>query len=54
MAAILLIGAITSFYVIQTDRAKLGMIAVFTAAFALSMMGLTNARRAEIFAGTAA
>jgi len=54
VAAVLLIGAIASFDAVHTEKAKVGMIAAFTAAFAVSMMVLTNARRAEIFAGTAA
>ena len=49
VAAVLLIGAISSFYVVHSDNAKLGMIAVFTAVFALSVMFLTKSSRAEIF-----
>ncbi|CAI0652913.1 unnamed protein product [Colletotrichum noveboracense] len=54
IAAILLIGSITGLYFVKDDAAKLGLIAFFTALFALSVGLTTNARRAEIFAGTAA
>ncbi|GFF55802.1 monocarboxylate permease [Aspergillus lentulus] len=54
LAAILLIGSITSLYFATTDAVKLGLVAVFTLVFALSVGLMTNARRAEIFAATAA
>ncbi|EQB45488.1 hypothetical protein CGLO_15629 [Colletotrichum gloeosporioides Cg-14] len=54
IAAILLIGSITGLYFVKSDAAKLGLIAFFTSLFALSVGVTTNARRAEIFAGTAA
>ncbi|KAF3807653.1 hypothetical protein GCG54_00007386 [Colletotrichum gloeosporioides] len=54
IAAILLIGSITGLYFVENDAAKLGLIAFFTSLFALSVGLTTNARRAEIFAGTAA
>jgi hypothetical protein len=54
VAAILLIGSIVGFYFVSNDAVKLVMIAAFTAAFALSVTFMTNARRAEIFAATAA
>lgn len=54
VAAILLIGAIATLYFIQTRGARLGTIACFTVLFALSLGLLTNAKRAEIFAATAA
>lgn len=54
IAAILLVGSITSLYFVNNDGAKLGMIAAFTAAFAASIGAMTNARRAEIFGATAA
>lgn len=54
VAALLLIGSITGLYFVRSDAAKLGMLAAFTAAFALSLGLMTNARRAEIFAATAA
>ncbi|KAH8885875.1 hypothetical protein GQ53DRAFT_658951 [Thozetella sp. PMI_491] len=54
VAAIFLIGSITGFYFVSNDVAKLAMIAAFTTAFALCISVMTNARRAEIFAATAA
>ncbi|RFU75426.1 hypothetical protein TARUN_6820 [Trichoderma arundinaceum] len=54
VAAVLLVGSITSLYFITNNGAKLGMIAAFTALFALSIGLMTNAKRAEIFASTAA
>ena len=54
VAAILLIGAIVGLYIESSPIARLAMICCFTALFALSVGLLTNARRAEIFASTAA
>ena len=54
LAAILLIGAIVSLHVVSSPKAKLGLVAMYTILFALSVALLTNARRAEVFAATAA
>ncbi|OCL03677.1 hypothetical protein AOQ84DRAFT_433802 [Glonium stellatum] len=54
IAAILLIGAITSLYFVTSPGAKLGMISGFTVLFAISVGLLTNAKRSEMFAATAA
>jgi hypothetical protein len=54
LAAILLIGAIVSLHAVTSDKAKLGLVATFTVLFAASIALLTNARRAEVFAATAA
>jgi len=54
MAAILLISAILSLHVVTSDKAKLGLVAMYTVVFALSVALLTNAKRAEVFAATAA
>ncbi|PTB49369.1 hypothetical protein M431DRAFT_9962 [Trichoderma harzianum CBS 226.95] len=54
IAAFLLVGPITALYFVANDAAKLGMLAAFTALFALSVGLMTNAKRAEIFASTAA
>jgi len=54
IAAILLIGAITSLYFVTNPGAKLGMISGFTILFAIGVGLLTNAKRSEIFAATAA
>jgi hypothetical protein len=54
LAAILLIGAITSLYIVTNPKVRLGMIAGYTLLFALSLAGMTSAARAEIFGATAA
>ncbi|KAI0460053.1 hypothetical protein F5B21DRAFT_453054 [Xylaria acuta] len=54
IAAFLLIGSITGFYFVESDIVKLVLVAAFTSVFALSLVLITNARRAEIFAATAA
>lgn len=53
-ASALLIGAIISLYIVTESVARLVMITVFTALFATSVVLMTNARRAEVFAATAA
>jgi hypothetical protein len=54
LAAGLLYGAILNLYFVTSDKAKLGLIAAYTIAFALCVGLLTNARRSEIFAASAA
>jgi hypothetical protein len=54
VAAIFLIGTIVGFYFVQRPAVKLGMIAAFATAFAGCLGLITNARRVEIFAATAA
>jgi hypothetical protein len=54
LAAILLIGAITTLYFVASAEAKLGLVAMFTVLFAASVALCTNAKRAEVFAATAA
>lgn len=54
LAAILLIGAVVSLYYVQSPRAKLALVTVFTLVFAMSVALCTNARKAEVFAATAA
>ncbi|KAL2808849.1 hypothetical protein BJX63DRAFT_407710 [Aspergillus granulosus] len=53
-SASLLVGAIVSLYIVQEPKSRLAMIAGFTALFAISVTLMTNARRAEVFAATAA
>ncbi|KAL3490637.1 hypothetical protein BJX62DRAFT_251850 [Aspergillus germanicus] len=53
-SAALLVGAIVSLYIVQEPRSRLAMIAGFTALFAISVALMTNTRRAEVFAATAA
>lgn len=54
LAALLLVGAIAVLYVVNSDKVKLGLIAIFTTIFAASVGLLTNAKRSEIFGATAA
>jgi hypothetical protein len=54
LAALLLIGAIVVLYKVTSSDWRLGLIAAFTTLFAGSVGLLTNARRAELFAATAA
>lgn len=54
VAAMFLIGTIVGFYFVQRPAVKLGMIAAFATAFAGCLGLITNARRVEIFAATAA
>ncbi|KAH6666047.1 hypothetical protein B0J14DRAFT_205829 [Halenospora varia] len=54
IAAVLLLGAIILLYFITDSHIRIGIICIFTVAFALSIYLLTNARRTEVFASTAA
>ena len=54
LAAGLLYGAIFNFYFVKSPKVKLGLIAVYTVAFALCVGLLTNAKRSEIFSACAA
>jgi hypothetical protein len=54
LATILLIGAVVGLYLVKRPVTRLVMISVFTVVFAASIGLLTNARRPEIFAATAA
>ena len=54
IAAILLIVSIVALYIVQIPNLRLGLICVFTVVFATSIALLTNARRVELFASTAA
>ena len=54
VAAILLIGAIMCLYCVTLPTARLCIMAVFTISFAVSIALFTNAKRAEVFAATAA
>lgn len=54
LAAILLVGAIINLYFVENEKAKLGLLAIYTALFAASVKSCTNANRAEVFAATAA
>ncbi|KAF2192858.1 hypothetical protein K469DRAFT_552080, partial [Zopfia rhizophila CBS 207.26] len=54
VAAVLLIGAITSLYYLRRRASKVGMVVVFTVLFVLSVELLTSAKRQKIFAARAA
>ncbi|KAF2735880.1 hypothetical protein EJ04DRAFT_434191 [Polyplosphaeria fusca] len=54
LAAALLIGAITGLYFVKKPSSLIGLLAAFTTAFAASVGLLTNARKVDIYAATAA
>ncbi len=54
LAAVLLFGAIISLYLVQEPQAVLGMLSGWTVLFAACVGLLTNAKRGETFAATAA
>ena len=54
LAAVILIITIVTLYLVTNNNVRLGLICAFTVGFALSVHLLTNARRAELFAATAA
>lgn len=54
LAAMLLIGAIIGLYVVESPKKRLAMLATFTVLFAIGVGLLTNARKPELFAATAA
>ncbi|KAF2820692.1 hypothetical protein CC86DRAFT_304555 [Ophiobolus disseminans] len=54
LTAVLLIGAIVNLYLVSNPKAVLGLVAMYTMLFAASVALCTNARRAEVFAATAA
>jgi len=49
-----LFGAIVVLRIVKDENILLGLMAMFMALFAISVAVLTNAKRAEIFASTAA
>jgi hypothetical protein len=54
LAGLLLFGAILVLYHTASDKLKLGLIGLFTFLFAASTGLMTNAKRSEVFASTAA
>jgi len=54
LAAVLLVGAIILLYNVQSQNWRMAIIAIFMVLFAATVGLLTSARRAEIFAATAA
>jgi hypothetical protein len=53
-ATLLLEAAIVALYLVTSDRVRFALIAVFISFFAKSISVLSNARRPEMFAATAA
>jgi hypothetical protein len=54
LSGVLLFGSITSLYFVRNPYALLGMLGGWTVLFATCVGWLTNARRDQIFAATAA
>jgi hypothetical protein len=54
LAVVLLIVSIVTLYLVTNNNTRLALICVFTVVFAGSVHLLTNAKRAELFASTAA
>jgi len=54
LAAVLLVGGIATLDYVEGKGARLGTLAAFTVAFAAFVGLMTTARRAEMFAATAA
>jgi uncharacterized PurR-regulated membrane protein YhhQ (DUF165 family) len=54
LSAVLLFGSITSLYFVHNPYAVLGMLGSWTVLFAVSVGWLTNAKRDQVFAATAA
>tara|TARA_R110002060_G_scaffold27132_4_gene36857 strand:- start:19 stop:519 length:501 start_codon:yes stop_codon:yes gene_type:complete len=54
MASLLPICSVVALYLIQSNGLRLGMIAIFSACFSLALAIMTNTRRIEVFAATAA
>jgi len=54
ITAIVLLGGIVTLYFVTSNHARIVLICVFTVLFSLSVQMLTNARRAELFASSAA
>lgn len=53
-AAAFLFGAVYNLYYVSSNEVKLGLIALYTVAFASCVGLLTNAQRAEVFGACAA
>lgn len=53
-AVLILEVAIVALYVVTNNHIRLGLVALFTSLFAATLTVFSNARRAEMFAATAA
>lgn len=54
LVAVLLFGAICNLYYVTDEEKRLGLIAGYTASFAICVGFMTNARKSEVFASCAA
>lgn len=54
LACMLPVLSIIVLYVVQSMSKRLGIISVFTCLFSISLVTMTNAQMADIFAATAA
>ncbi|KAH6710951.1 hypothetical protein BKA61DRAFT_612737 [Leptodontidium sp. MPI-SDFR-AT-0119] len=54
VASLLPICSVVALYLVPSNGIRLGMIAIFSACFSLALALMTNARRVEVFAATAA
>ncbi|KAH6625857.1 hypothetical protein C7974DRAFT_312261 [Boeremia exigua] len=54
LASLLLVASIAILYSVESVPARLGIIAAFNVVVSICLMGLANAKRAEVFAITAA
>lgn len=54
LSSVLPVLSIAVLYIVHSMAARLGLIALFTAAFSLSVAVLTKARRVDVFTATAA
>jgi hypothetical protein len=54
VASVLPTCSVVALYIIQSNNLRLGMLAIFSSIFSLALALMTNARRIEVFAATAA
>lgn len=54
VASLLPVASVVVLYCVQTMKIRLGLIATFTALFALSILLFTSAKKSDVFAATAA
>ena len=54
VASLLPMVSVVVLFIVTSDAVRLGMIAVFSALFSLSLVVMTTARAVEIFVATAA
>lgn len=54
LSSALLVGSILGLYFVKSNLVRLGIVAAFTQVFSLVLVLITNARKVEVFAATAA